>query len=559
MSQKIIAKRITLCFLISMLVMDIFSQELRYLDDKSRKGEFTVEVTRDLPNIIFITVDMISPDCYLPSRSLSKHINTPNINQLAREGTKYINAFCTSPLCGPSRAAIFTGRYQPYLTNGERAPAGMQRHLNSDDIIFQEYLKNIGYNMRHVGKCHVGLQKFDDAFGENMHAWDRWSPPVYEDDDYLAYIKQLGVELPVYQKEIVGKQFDRKTPGNSLGGWIQQKNGKPFPADAQYSVFLAQKAIQQIDAALIQKPETPMYLQLDFFDPHQPYSIPSGFEERYEKLKQVVKLHDSYKRLIDNDFSPLENEPSIYSIYRKYWGLYDENQMVDYIIGHLLQVEVVDYALGMLFDELKRRNMWENSLIIFSADHGDMNGRLGLADKGVYFQPDIFRVPLYIKAPHQFDQITKQYDRPVSTLDISKTILSFAGIHPPAYMDGVDLTGTLQGEHRAELKQIFQTGWHVGVNYGCGYQLYKDDQQWFYGYNMCTGNQEIYDINKDDQVNLFYKKEYFKIREEIILELAAILQSDPRWLGYWSAFRLHNAELLPVAAEDMQMVIPNER
>ncbi len=127
---------------------------------------------------------MISADCYHPDRPLAKIINTPNINAIADEGSSFSSAFTPSPLCGPARAAIFTGMHPPYLSNGERTPVGMKVDLELDDIIFQDYLKRIGYTLKHTGKCHVGVEKFIRTFGENIHAWDRWGPPV-EDDDRL--------------------------------------------------------------------------------------------------------------------------------------------------------------------------------------------------------------------------------------------------------------------------------------------------------------------------------------------------------------------------------------
>lgn len=561
--MKILIKQILLLCCLTATVKYMSAQtnsgekEIKFLDSKKRAGSFEViDTKKQLPNIFFITVDMISPDCYHPSRELSNHIKTPSIDKIAEAGIRFNNAFCTSPLCGPSRAAIFTGRYQPYLTNGERAPLGMQIELKKEDIIFQEYLKAIGYSMKHVGKCHVGIDKFFEAFGENQHSWDRWSPPNMEDDNYLAFLQTKGIKPFRYRKEIKGKQIDRKHDGNSLGGLIEQENGEDFPVEAHYSTYLAETAIQKIDAGLQQKPDAPIYLQLDIFDPHQPYSIPSGFEKRFQELMQVVELPESYLKWKENDFQQFENEPSIYQLYRTYWGLYEPEVLKELIVYHLLQVEVVDYALGKLLNHIKKKGLWDNSLIIFSADHGDMNGRMGLVDKGVYFQPDIFRVPLYIKPPADFELSGHEYKSPVSALDISQTILDFAEIIPPGYMDGESLKPVLSGGDRGTLQQLFQTGWHVGVNYGFGYQKVIGKDHWFYGYNITTGEEELYDLSKDNQLNLIDQPDLEYTRKEIISEVAHVLQSDRRWLGYWSTFRLHNAKYLDVAENDMQMTIP---
>ena len=150
----------------------------------------------------------------------------------------------------------------------------------------------------------------------------------------------------------------------------------------------------------------------------------------------------------------------------------------DYIIGHLLQMEVVDKAVGMFFDYLKEKGLWEKSVVIFYADHGDMNGRMGMADKGVYFQPDIFRLPIYIKEPSNSNKV-KVVDSPVSTLDIGPTILDYAGIKTPEYMEGESLVSVIKGNQRSKLHHVFQTGWHVGVNYGFGYQFQVDETHWY--------------------------------------------------------------------------------
>lgn len=528
-----------------------------YLDEKGRRGPFLVRKQKR-PHIFLISADMISPDCYLPSREISHHVNLKNIRSISEEGTRFDNALCTIPLCGPSRASTFTGKYPPFLTNNERAPLGMKVALEAGDIIFQEYLRKSGYNTKHVGKCHVGALKFMDAFGENDAAWDRWAPPLMEDDGYVDFLRMKGVKPHVYRKVLQGKQIDRKSPGNTYGGWIQQEDGSEFPLDAHYSMYLAEKAINKLDAALKQTPGSPVYLQLDFFDPHQPYSIPSCMEARAEELRGKIVLPQSYERVRNNDFQPLKGDPDIYQVYRQYWGAYDPELVREYIVGHFLQMEIVDIAVGKLLDEIKKRGLYDDSLIIFTGDHGDMNGRLALFDKGVYFHPDIFRVPLYCKPPAFLGQALPSYERPVSLLDIFPTILAGAGIQINEYMDGETLLPVISGlEDREKLEHLFQSGWHVGVNYGVGISIYDDPQHhWFYAYNISSGIDELYNMAENDGINLSSDQAYLAIKKKIILRLGEILKDDPRWLGYWSTFRIHKAKDLPGAGGDMQMFAP---
>lgn len=526
----------------------------KFLDAKLREGGYSVDSSVKKPNMVFITVDMISPDCYFDTRPLSKVINTPNMNAIAEEGTRFNRSYTTSPLCGPARAAMFTGMHPPYLTNGERAPSGCQVDLHVDDVIFQDYLKSEGYVMKHSGKCHVGVDKFIRTFGENLHAWDRWGPPVTDDDRYLEFIDNLDVTPPRYRRELKGLREDKETPANSFGGWIEQEDGKDFPKEAHYSTFLADLTIKQIKAARRQEPDQPFFAQLDYFDPHQPYSIPSGFEERYEEIKKAIKLPESYLELQESDEMP---DNPIYRLYRRYWGMYDEETVIDYIAAHLLQVEVIDYGIGRLIDFLKSENLWDDSVVVFSADHGDMNGRLGMADKGVYFQPDIFAIPLYVKPPKDSLPAAKNVDSVCSALDIAPTLLKFAGIEKPSHMEGCDLISVANGLEREPFEPVFQTGMHVGMNLGAGIRIELQGKEWFYGYNVSTGYQELYEVDADVQVNQFYEKTGEKLRPQLVEKMAQVLTSDPRWRGYWASYRLHNMEYLPEdVGSDMQMLKP---
>ena len=181
-------------------------------------GSYKRTGTTRPPNIFVMSADMVSPDLYHPSRPLSKIVRLPNIRSLMADSAFFSNAFCTVPLCAPSRASYMTGRYSYIQGNGERAPEGLETQLRHDDIIFPEYLRASGYITRQAGKGHVGTTKFLDAFGENDQPWDRWSPPVFDDESFLAYQRGLGVKPQKYSREIVFRMQDRKTPGNSAGG-----------------------------------------------------------------------------------------------------------------------------------------------------------------------------------------------------------------------------------------------------------------------------------------------------------------------------------------------------
>lgn len=296
------------------------ASKLRFTQERTGGGPYSSSLNGRPPHILLISADMVGPDLYHPARPFSQHVRIPAVRALMRDGTFFSNAFCTVPLCSPSRASYLTGRYSYVQGNSERSPEGLATELRKDDIIFPEYLKAAGYITRQVGKCHVGADKFLDAFGDNDQPWDRWSPPVFDDDDFLAYQRALGVKPQKYSREIVFRLQDRATPGNSVGGWVVQEDGKPFPAEAQYSYYLGKKAIETIEglAANGSLEHHPLYLQLDIFDPHQPFSIPAGMEDRERELRKIMAVPESWHAAKERDFRRRDDEPEIVDIYRRY-------------------------------------------------------------------------------------------------------------------------------------------------------------------------------------------------------------------------------------------------
>lgn len=531
--------------------------KLRFTKEKVGEGAFRTSAAGQLPHILLISADMVGPDLYHPARSLSQHVRIPAIRSLMQEGTFFTNAFCTVPLCSPSRASYLTGRYSYVQGNGERAPEGLETHLRPDDIIFPEYLKAAGYDTRQVGKCHVGSQKFIEAFGSNDRPWDRWSPPVFDDDEFLAYQRSLGVKPQKYSREIVFRMQDRKTPGNSAGGWIVQQDGEPYPLEAQYSYFLGKKAIETVES-LVGSGATrnhPLYLQLDFFDPHQPFSIPAGFEERERELRKIMTVPSSWSTAEKRDFQRGIDEPEIIDTYRRYWGIYDQEQLINYRIAYVIQMEIVDRVIGMVLSRLKELGLYDDMLIAFVSDHGEMNGRRALVDKGVYLHPDVIRVPMVFKLPASRSVRQVTVDSPVSLLDLSQTILDFAGIRPVAKFDGISLLPALSsGQGTEERTLLFFGGWHVGVNFDCGIQhRASNGRRYLYSYNCTCQVDELFDLDSEDAENLIHRPELDEVRKEMIQLLGAALESDPRWTGYWSEFRIARFRDLPKAEGDMQL------
>jgi arylsulfatase A-like enzyme len=539
---------------------------------KTGEHPFEIERRESFPNIFLISVDMIPPEVYRPDGFYTPQLHTPNIKDLFEDSVQFRNAFCTSPLCGPSRASYLTGRYTYITVNEERAHDGHEVELRPTDVIFPEYLKRVGYLTKHVGKCHVGTRKFMDAFGENDRPWNRWAPPITDDDDYLKYLRDRDIKPMRYKHEVRGLQQDRKSPGNSYGGWIEGSDGSPFPLEGTYPYYLGHLAAEKLKTAIHQSGgKRPIYFQLDFFAPHQPFMIPSAFEERAEELRQIVKLPAGYLTARERDFKASRLEPRIYQFYRKYWGLYNPDTARDYILCNLLQMEVLDSALGVFMDELKRSGLYDSSMIIFIGDHGEMNCEDALVDKGVYGHPKVVRVPLSVKMPGGVGESWKagkpenrEVGVPVSLLDIAPTVMEIAGVQPAERLDGESLIPFIEGKnpkpvgakHASPL--LFEAGWHVAPNPAIAIQWSPGaGELYMYTYNLTSNVDELYDLNDCERYrNLAFDEKHRDVKQLMIEKLASVLRADDRWRCYWHTFRVDKFHHLPPDGEDVQMFIP---
>ncbi len=517
-----------------------------YINPITGKGPYWQAPSPDKKNILMICMDMVPWEFYGGLKDSRVDIKSTYFAPEHPDFVNFNNSFCSSPLCAPSRLSILTGRY-PYVTvNGERMRDGNTAHARDEDIFFPEYLKETGYHTRHVGKCHVGAKKFIDVFSENASPWDRWSPPWNDDDQYIQFLNDKGYDRMTFNRVIYGENASGKGQGNFYGGWISPQNGKEFTKDATYPAYLVQKAISTLNTR--QDPQKPFYLQLDFFGPHQPFAIPAGMEEREKEIRAQLKLPESWQNLRSRDFEAGTDEPRVYKMYRKNWGLKKEETLLDYMTANLLQFELIDSLLENLFQYLKQQNLYEDTWIYLIADHGEMNGEMALIDKGAYLNPLVMRTPLLVKPPKSASIETgRSIEAPVSLLDIAPTILEATGIATDARLDGVSLLDTMTGKQRPDSKPILFDIWsHVIPNPCIGMIFQASDQKsYLFSFNTVDETDELYLLNRKKEIkNLFFNEKHTPIVQEAIGLMDQRLASDARWNCYSGFFRLKYAETL---------------
>lgn len=528
-----------------------------YIDPMTGRGPFRRNQAAPAHNIILISLDMVPREFYLET-GYPVALRADNIKHLADDHLSFSNAFCSSPLCSPSRASYLSGRYTYITGNSERTHDGHITHVRDTDTLFPEYLKASGYHMRHAGKCHIGTHKYMDIFGENDCPWDRWSPPWFDDDRYNAFLKSKGFSSLSFGRSIYGQELRGKGQGNLYGGWIEAQQDRVFPSEATYPAFLVQQAIEALENR--QDGNQPFYLQLDFFGPHQPFAIPGDLADREREIRESLQLPNSYRRLLQNGFQAPWIEPRVYRMYRKNWSLYDPQAMIDYMVANQLQFEIIDGMIGRLLQYLKQQGEYERTWIFLIADHGEMNGESALIDKGAFLNPAVIRVPLIIKPPadHPLAGTAKSLDTMVSLLDLAPTILSIAGVSTEERLDGCSLLDTAQGVARSQEKPILFDIWsHVIPNPAIGtvWQA-SDGMDYMYTFNSVDDIDELYRLGGPQELdNLIQEQGSAGIAAEAIKRMDRLLEADARWKGYSDYFKLDHAERLDRPSGDRQHFI----
>ena len=246
----------------------------------------------------------------------------------------------------------------------------------------------------------------------------------------------------------------------------------------------------------------------------------------------------------------------MYELYRRNWGLSDPETARAYMLLNLLQIEALDAAIGRFLGALDRHGLYDDALIIFAGDHGEMNGELALVDKGVYGHPKVALTPLVVKLPGG-EGAGARLDGLVSLLDIAPTVLEVAGIAPADRLDGVSLLPMVRGERAQRGRPfIFEAGWHVCPNPAVAHFAEIDGRRVMYTYNATSDLDELYDLDDRGYRNLARDDAAQELRVEMIRRLGALLQADPRWNCWWHCFRLDHYRHLDLAGGDFQMFRP---
>ncbi len=428
------------------------------------------------PNILFIMCDQMRYDAI--GCNGNDIIHTPNLNRLAQSGVNFSNCYTPNPICVPARATITTGFY-PHKCTGVKKNGGS---IKEGYPLLGEELNRRGYETYAMGKLHYLPY---DSKKENRTTYGIKNVELAESGRMLAKFdpehKQRGIEDYHDYLHTVG--WGGYSRGDAIGNNDIFPSSTPVPEEYFVDTWVADRAIYHMEKHASEKPETPFFMWASFPKPHSPYNPPHPYDKMYDPRDMpppVGDISDVIERGVDNS-------------YLEYWDfmwdkLSPETKKV--IKAHYYGlITLQDKQIGRLLDFLEEKGLRENTIIIYTADHGDMMGDFGLYFKRVFYNGSV-RIPLMISYPPKIKGGSVS-DELVGLQDLLPTILSLTGEPLGQRVDGGDLTGTVLEGKPVRDYYIAQCGDSPDQQYMVA------DREWKYIYHEYGGVEELYNLKND--------------------------------------------------------------
>ncbi len=454
------------------------------------------------PNLLFLWTDQQRADTMAVYGNHRFHV--PAMNRLASTSIVFEKCYVTQPICTPSRSSVMTGLW-PH-TNGcitNNIP------LRSGAKTFPELLADPAYRTGYFGKWHLG----DEVFAQ--HGFEEW---VSVEDLYFKYFtkgrdRSRRSSYDRFLRKLGYEPDDKKNDRFSRVEAVRKPLAHCKP------VFLAMRAT---DFILRHRNEA-WILYVNFLEPHPPF---------YGRLND---LHNPSEAPLPPNYPgiPIEGEPTRYQKIRekkKKTGVGNPAYLV--LEGHAMKnpadfqrlsrnyaglCSQVDQAIARILWTLEASGQADNTIVVYTSDHGEMMGAHSLVGKAVMYEEAV-RVPLLLRVPfaHSRQIVVEQ---PVSNVDIVPTLLELMGKRPPEFLQGRSLLPLVNGTARGGEPVFIE--WHTPPDGPNGRAVVTVD-----GWKLAlydTDNCLLFDRTRDplEMHNLYYRSEYAQVRRELRRQIEA--------------------------------------
>ncbi len=426
------------------------------------------------PNVILIFSDQHNADVF--GYQGHADVKTPNLDAMAKGGVVFNRAYCQNAISAPSRMSLFTGLYPRTIGALDNAP--LTTNVIKNAISLQAALQANGYDTYAFGKRHLDS-------GANL-GWTNHKSHIAKespDENYVNWIENQG--LADEFGEDWAAEFGKYPEGNTKAGtkFPTAKMGTRttrLPENRTMEAYSTELTLDVIRNH--KKSGTPFFCFTSFYRPHQPYNPLPKYMSQYDITKWGKgTLQNDGIKMPESMLQPADELPPMLSALRKsktgIWclGLAAEDEQLyrDYIGAYYALVSEIDARVGDIFAELEKNGMAENTIIIYTSDHGDFVGGHGMIEKaalGHNVYEETLRVPLMFFWKGKFPAGYKNDDL-VGLIDLYPTIMELTGSKQPKSdykLQGISLAKTLTAKKPTTRKYI------VSENYSQASVITKD-------------------------------------------------------------------------------------
>ena len=494
------------------------------------------------PNILLITSDQQRADC---NGFENKNIKTPHIDRLAREGTRFSACITPNLVCQPSRSSILTGMLP--LTHGVW-DNGVDLDPRIGENGFAGTLAKAGYQTGFIGKAHFSTKS---TFAPTGTPECNKSQAKYGPDWYGPYMGFQHCELNVlghlhrtrpleqppvghYERWLSSRGIDAVGGSEGIKLWAAETRAgtgaaqtwfSALPAAWHSSTWIADRAIHWLDnAAAKNDGDKPFCAWVSFPDPHHAFDCPEPWSLMYDPKDMVLPKH----RTQDLDRRPwwhkasLEGKPQLddpamlkFRAEGSRVPHQTDAQLAEMTANYYGMISQIDHNVGRIMSTLEAAGVPDNTLVIYTTDHGELLGNHGLYLKGPTPYEDLLRVTMVARGPGVASR--QLVVEPVSTLDLAATFYETAGVAKPAELQSRSLVKLLRGG--AETRDVAYSEWHLHPS-RCGVALKLRTvrtKKYKCTFELESGAGELYDLANDpaEMNNLFDDAGYAAVRQEL--------------------------------------------
>lgn len=421
----------------------------------------------------------------------NQYVQTPALDALVGSGTAFTHAYCQSPICTPSRSSFMTGMYPSRVHNCRNGNGSFAGH----PPLISKMIADSGYDCGLVGKFHL------------QSSGNRTEPRL---DDGYRYWKFSHAPRDDWQD------------GHDYADWVREQGGdfgalldgeENVPTELHQTTWASDRAIEFIS----QERDGPWFLTLNPYDPHPPFIPPKNYADQFDPAT-LPGPHfrpsdlNQQAALSKIDFQTLSRPPEEFDG-RKQQALY------------YAMIALIDDQFARILQYLDQTGQRENTLVVFTSDHGESLGDHGLQYKGCRFYEGLVRVPLIFSWPSRV-QSGQRSSALVELIDLSATLLECAGIEPPAQLQGRSLLPMLTGaaplcKHRdfvrCEYFDALDASFCPGEEDHSFATMYRNER---FKLVLYHGHQlgELYDLDNDpwEFDNLWDKPEFMSVKYELL-------------------------------------------